>query len=449
MTSRANSFWIFGLLLCLFPWTSRAQQVQDFSLKQCIDYALAHQSQVLSARIDEQSSHARNQQVTGLALPQISGDGSFTDNVVIQKQLIDASVFNPNVPKGTLIPFEFGVQYNVVGNITLRQTIFDGSVLVALQAKKTLEELAHKSVQQTERDVRVNVSKAYYNVLVTQKQMGLLDVNIQRLRSLMHDTKVMYANGFVEKLDLDRIQVQLNNLLTQKNQLNNMLLLGNELLKFQMGMPIQTPIALSDSLSIQDMEGALQDTAGFTYDRRIDYSLLESEKKANEYDLKRYKMAFLPTLNFIGVVGSNRSSTRFDYFNKNQFWYGYGYVGLNLSVPIFSGFQRKYQVDQARLAVAKSDVQLQGMQQAIDLQISQSRSTLENDLLTLHTQEQNMKLAEEVYNQTKAKYEQGVGSNTDVINAESDLKQAQTNYFQALYEAILARIDYQKALGTI
>lgn len=449
MKSSLKSSWIFGLLLCLLPWTSHAQQSQEFSLKQCIDYALAHQSQVLSARIDEASSHARNQQITGLALPQISGAGDFTDNVVIQKQLIDASVFNPSVPKGTLVPFEFGVQYNAVGTISLRQTLFDGSVLVALQAKKTLEELAHKSVQQTERDVRVNVSKAYYNVLVTEKQFSLLNANIQRLQSLLHDTKVMFANGFVEKLDLDRIQVQLNNLLSQKNQVNNMLLLGNELLKFQMGMPIGTPISLSDSLSMQDMEGALQDTAGFTYDRRIDYSLLKTQKKANEYDLKRYKMAFLPTLNFIGVVGSNRASTKFDYFSKNQFWYGYGYVGLNLTVPIFSGFQRKFQVDQARLAVKKSEVQLEGMQQAIDLQVSQSRSTLENDLLTLHTQEQNMALAEEVYNQTKAKYEQGVGSNTDVINAESDLKQAQTNYFQALYEAILAKIDYQKALGTI
>jgi outer membrane protein TolC len=177
--------------------------------------------------------------------------------------------------------------------------------------------------------------------------------------------------------------------------------------------------------------------------------MLQTQKRINEYDLKRYRLAGIPTLSFTGAIGTNRASTEFDYFNLNNMWYGYGYVGLDLSIPIFSGFQRKHQVAQAKLNVKKTEIALEGLKQSIDLELSQSRSTLRNNLLSLQSQEENMQLAENVYNMTKKKYEQGVGSNLEVVNAESDLKQAQTNYFSALYDAIIAKIDYQKALGRL
>jgi len=433
------------------PSLAFAQGPLDLSLKDCIDYALKHQPSVKSVLLDQQISDAQNREITGSAYPQISATGNFTDNVVVQKQLIDVSMFDLSgrTPKGTLAPFEFGLPYNAAGSITLTQTIFDGAVLVALQAKKTVEELARKNILETERDVKVNVSKAYYNVLVTREELTDLKGNLQSLQEAAHQTEEMYKNGFAEKLDEDRLSVQLTNLQTQIIAIGNALELGQQLLKFQMGMPITTPVRLTDTLTFDDVRRNLSDTSGFTYDQRIEYSVLQTEKKENEYNLKRYKMAYLPTLNMNIVGGANRGSENFDYLSFNRFWYGYGFIGLNLNVPIFSGGERKSRVDEARLTVDKFQVALEGLRESIDLEQQQASSTLRNDLLAVSSQQANLRLSQEVFNTTQKKFQDGVGSNLEVVEAENDLKTAQTNYFNALYNAMIAKIDYQRAYGKI
>lgn len=452
------------ICLSLISGLLSAQEIHRFSLKGCIDYALTHQTQIKSAAIDVKSTIAKNKEITGLALPQISAKGTFQYLPKIPTQfipdfispavygvLIKENVLpsDTKIPPSGMFPVAFGTKYSADGTLSISQTLFDGSVLVALQAKKTVEELSRKSLQQSKRDVREAVSKAYYNLLISKKQMDLTNTNIERLNKLLHDTKLMYENGFAEQLDIDRVNVQLNNLKTTKVKLINLLAVGDQLLKFQMGMPLNELLTPTDTLSMSDLTGVLQDSTGFNYDQRIEYSLLQTQKRANEYNLKRYKMAGLPTVSAFMNYGKNAGRSEFNFFDKGQPWFTSWIVGLSVNIPIFDGFQRKHRVEQSRLAVEKNDIQLQGLQQSIDLQIAQSKTSLRNDIINLSSQEDNMKLAEKVYEVTKKKYEQGVGSNIEVINAESDLKQAQTNYFSALYDAIIARIDYQKAIGTL
>jgi outer membrane protein TolC len=159
-------------------------------------------------------------------------------------------------------------------------------------------------------------------------------------------------------------------------------------------------------------------------------------------------MKALPTLSFTAAAGSLRGSSKFDYF-QNPTWYGYGTLGLNLSVPIFTGFQRKRQVDQAFLALKKTEQNEENLKLSIDLEQSQSASTFRNNLLTLQSQEQNMQLAQEVYTTTQVKYREGVGSSLEMSTAENDLLKAQQNYFDALYNTIVAKIDYLKAYGKL
>lgn len=442
----------------------RAQEAHPFTLQQCIDYALQHQTQIKSAEIDVKSAIARNKEITGQALPQISakGDLQYLPQIPTQfiPDFISPAVYGVLIkegvlPSGTavppagLFPVAFGTKYSVDGTISVTQTLFDGSILVALQAKKTVEELSRKSLQQSKRDVREGVSKAYYNLLITQKQMDLTNTNIDRVQKLLHDTKAMYEQGFAEKLDIDRVQVQLNNLKTARIKLVNMLAVGDQLLKFQMGMPLNDLLTPTDSLSTTDLIGTLGDSAGFQYGQRIEYSLMQTEKKANQYNLKRYKMAYLPTVSAFMNYGKNAGRSSFNFLKHGEPWFSTWIVGVTLNVPIFDGFQRKFRVEQASLAVEKNNIQLHGLEQSIDLEISQSKTSLRNDIINLGSQQENMDLAESVYDAAKKKYEQGVGSNIEVINAESDLKQAQTNYFSALYDAIIAKIDYQKATGKL
>lgn len=457
---------ISSIIICLSAGSriAGAQEVHPFSLQQSIDYALTHQTQIRSAEVDIKSTIAKNKEITGLALPQVSATGNFQYLPKIPTQfipdfispavygvLIKENVLpsDTKIPAAGMFPVAFGTKYSADGTISIRQTLFDGSVLVALQAKKTVEELSRKSLQQSKEDVREAVSKAYYNLLISKKQMDLTNTNIDRLEKLLHDTKVMYDNGFAEQLDIDRVNVQLNNLKTAKVRLINMLAVGDQLLKFQMGMPLNELLTPTDTLSMTDLTGMLQDSTGFQYDQRIEYSLLETQRRANVYNLKRYHMAGLPSLSAFMNYGKNAGRSDFDFFDKDQPWFTTWIVGLSLNVPIFDGFQRRSRVTQAKLAVEKNDIQLEGLRQTIDLQIAQSKTSLRNNVINLSSQEDNMKLAEKIFDVTKKKYEQGVGSNIEVMNAESDLKEAQTNYFSALYDAIISKIDYQKAVGKL
>lgn len=457
---------VLALLLLVFSGPLHAQDSlsRAYSLQQCIDYALQHQSQVRAAEIDYKTTLAHNKEITGQALPQVSatGDLQYLPQIPTQfiPDFISPAVYGVLIKEGVLpagtqvpaagnVPVAFGTKYSASGTISVNQTLFDGSILVALQARKTVEELSRKSIQQTKRDVREAVSKAYYNLLITQKQMDLTNTNITRLDKLLHDTKAMYDQGFAEKLDVDRVQVQLNNLQTERIKLINMLALSDQLLKFQMGMPLQELLTPADTLSTSDLTGILADSTGFQYDQRIEYSLLQTQKQANLYNLKRYRMAYLPTVSAFMNYGKNAGRSKFDFFKHDEPWFSTWIIGLSVNVPIFDGFQRKSRVEQANLAVEKTNIQLEGLQQSIDLQLQQSRTSLRNDIDNLSSQQGNMDLAESVYDAAKKKYEAGVGSNIEVVNAESDLKQAQTNYFSALYDAIIAKIEYQKALGKL
>lgn len=428
-----------------------AQEVHSFSLQQSIDYALQHQGQVAMALIDEQVTRERNKEVSGLALPQVSATGQFQDFLNIPTTLIPKKFFDPNAGPNEKAAVRFGTKYNASGTISLNQVLFDGSVLTALQARRTIEELARKNVHRTEQEVRVAVTKAYYNVLIGKKRMELLNSNLMRLQQLLHDTKETYRNGFAEKLDVDRVTVQLNNTRTEKNKLESALLLGEQLLKFQMGMPLKMQLQLTDTLGFDEVSHNLlaHSLDSFDYSNRIEYSLLNTQRKVNEYDLQRYRLAYLPSLSAFGSYGVNAARDEFNFFRSGEPWFKTSIVGLSLSIPIFDGLQRQRRVEQARLNLLKTQRQMEYLQQSIDLEQQQAFTTLRNSLLAMEAQKENMALAEQVYNTTKKKYEQGVGTNIEIINAESALKEAQTNYFSALYDAMIAKVDYLKAIGKL
>jgi outer membrane protein TolC len=423
------------------------QDVLPLSAKQAVDYALANQATVRTAKLDQLIQLAKNREVSGLALPNVTGSGSFQHNPIVQKQLIDASNFSDSVPKGTLVPFSFGLKFNAVGEVKVSQVLFDPSVLVALQARKTLEDLSSRTVQKAEIDVKVSVYKSYYNVLSARKALQFLTGNIATLEKLLSDTKETYKNGLVEKLDVDRLMVQLTNLQTEETKLRNLNEVGVAALKYQMGMSMQQEVELTDTLSTAEIKSAVA-VENFDYSQRIEYQLLQTQKRAYEFDLKRYKFNAYPTLSLFGTGGMSRASDQFNYFSTAT-WYGYVGYGVNLSLPIYAGSQRRRKVDQAFLEVKKAEVKIEDAKLGIDLERSQSSSNLRNNILTLDAQESNMKLAQEVYNMTQIKYREGVGSSLEMSTAENDLLTAQNNYFSALYNAVVAKVDYLKANGKL
>jgi outer membrane protein TolC len=223
------------LFFCLFSVISAKAQLTDsianFSLKEAIDYAQKHQSAILNASIDEEIAKNTVKQTIGIGLPQLNGNVNFQDFLKIPTNLLPGEFFGK---PGTQIPVQFGVQYQSSYGLELNQLLFDGSYLVGLQASKTYKELSNKNLKRSRIETAVGVTKAYYSVLVSNEQLSLLDANIDRLKKSLNDTKALFANGFVEKIDVDRLTVLNNNLETERGNVIRLLELNMNLLKFQM-----------------------------------------------------------------------------------------------------------------------------------------------------------------------------------------------------------------------
>ncbi len=443
--------YLIAAIWCGATLTSHAQQsprdsVYHFTLQDCVNYAYQHQHDVTNAALDVQGANYHVKEIIGQGYPQVSGAAGFQDYFKIPTTLIPGEFFNE---PGTFIPLKFGVTYQ--SNLTLNasQIIFDPSYIVGLQGSKTYKQLYERSYTRTKIDANVNVTKAYYQVLVSVESLRLLDSDITQLKKEVDETVARNKQGFVEKVDVDRITVQYNSLVTSYQNSRRSQAINYELLKFQMGMPIEAVLLLNDNLDNIKLDANLADTSSDTsaYHNRIEYNLLETQKRLNEYDVKLKRGAYLPKLTANASYSASYQDNSFGNLYSTN--YPSGYIGLTLNVPIFTGFQHKYQLKQSQINVLKSENDMDNMRKTVNLQISEARVSYINGLQTLNDQKKNMALAEEVLRVSKIKYEQGVGSSLEVTQAQTALQDADNTYIQGLYDALVAKVQLEQAYGRI
>jgi outer membrane protein TolC len=439
---------LWGIALCSFAQQVEppAGQTHNFSLQDCINYAYQHQDTVLNAALDVKSAEYKVKETTGIGLPQISGSASFQDYVKIPTTLIPAQFFGGKA--GEFVPVQFGVKYQSGLGLNLSQLLFDGSYLVGLKASRTYKELSQRSLTRSKIDASVNITKAYYQVLVSNEQIKLLDADLKQLKEQLDQTVAQNKQGFVEQIDVQRIQVQYNNLMTTRENTIRLLALNYQVLKFQMGMPVNEAVNLSDKLEDIKLEDDIANAGDTTfYHNRIEYSLLETQKKLNELDVANKKAHFYPTLSLNGNYNSSYQNNSFgDLYSKS---FPSSYFGLTLNVPIFSGGQRINQLRQSKIAVLKSQNDLENAKNGMLLQANMAEISYTNSLKSLDNQRANQKLAQEVLRVAKIKYQQGVGSSIEVTQAQTDLETADNNYIQSLYDALVSKVDLDKAYGKI
>jgi outer membrane protein TolC len=453
------------LLTALSPIRLFAQDTLRMSLKDCLDFAEKNQVKIKNAILDEQTFLARNKEVTGLALPHINASAGMTNAPLVAAfqvpNFIKTMIAGDGVHSGLVsnqyldsatvagmpntMSLAFQPKWTTTGSLQASQILFDPSVMVALQARNALEDLARKGVELTIQDVKVSLTKSYYSLQVAEKQKALVQQNIVRIEQLEKELKEMYKTGIAEKLDVDKVTVALNNLKAQKTKIEQMVGLAYFYLKFQIGMPLIQPIKLSDNLSEENLGSELL-KENIRFENRYEYQLMEIQKNLYAYDLKRYKLGGLPTIALFGNYGYTMYNSGKP-FETGSTWQRSAMVGGNLSLPLFDGFQRKQKVKQAQFTLQKAENNLESMKMAMTLEEQSAKISLSSNILLLNAQRENMKLAEEVYNTTRTKYKEGVGSSLEILNAETALKEAQTNYFSALYEVITSKVELQKVLG--
>lgn len=437
-------------LLCLLLATigvSAQNTVHEFTIQQAVEYAHRNNMQVKNALLTIESQKQTNREITAAALPNITGSVNMTKYIDIPTSLIPGEVFGQ--PAGTYIPVQFGTKYNSTASVQLQQILFDGQVFVGLQARRTSIDFQTKTAEVTEEAIKANIYKIYYQLVVSKTQIALLDANIARLEKLEHDATALFNNGFAEKLDIDKVSVQLANLRTEKTKALNSINIGYLGLKTLLGMPVRDSLVLTDKIEEAQIKEDFSNDTSYQYTDRKEYQLLSLGKRLNEYNIKRYQLSYIPTLSLQGAYSKNAQRNTFDFFAKGGQWFTTSYIGLNLSVPIFDGFARSARIQRSKIELKQTENQIENMKLTIDNDVAQAKINFKSALATMDFQKQNMQLAETVYNQTKKKFEAGTGSNTEITAAQTDLVTAQTNYIQAMYSAIIAKVDYLKAIGKL
>jgi outer membrane protein len=465
------------VLLLLVAWVPAilplaAQTPQSFTLEQCINYALESSVEIKNSQLDENIAKAKVRETVGIGLPQIDASVGIQHNEKLRRFFATYSGSGgflgdlsgiPGIQIGDVVSAQNFFQLRSSGDagININQILFNGSYLVGLQASNTYKELSVKTSGQTREQVISSVSKAYYLAITNQERVKLFDSNIGRIDSLLKTTKALNQNGFAEKIEVDRVQVTYNNLVTERVKFINLQALAIELLKFQMNYPMSEPIALKGTLEEMTPPELGAYTAELDFNARWDYQILKTNRKLQELDLKNKYAAGVPNLVAFANLGYTTQSPNVGgLFKTNSAiedngqvgpdkWYGYSLFGVSLNIPIFSGLQRNYQVQQSKLNLLKLENSTKRMESAIELEVKQARINLENAVRTVNAQRENMDLAANVARVTKIKYEQGVGSNLEVIEAESSLREAQINYYNALYDALVAKVDIDKAYGKL
>lgn len=442
-----TTIWLFCLVLFSSTGFAQAPSVKHkFSIQQAVEYAHKNNTQVKNALLDISIQQQSNRDITSAALPTVTGSIGATDYLKIPTSLLPGEIFGQ--PAGTYIPVQFGTKYNSTASIQLQQLLFDGQVFIGLQARSTSLEWRKKYAEVTEEAIKTNIYKIYYQLVVSKTQIELLDANLNRLNKLEHDTRELYKNGFAEKLDLDKIAVQVANLQTEKTKALNNIDIGYLGLKTLMGMPVKDSLVLTDKLSDEQIKEDFSNDTSYQYSDRKDFQYLQLAKKLNEFNIRRYKLSYSPVLSLTGSYSKNAQRNKFDFFGKGD-WFTTSYVGLNISIPIFDGFAKDSRIKKSRLELTQTENQIGNLQLSIDNEVAQAKINFRSAISTMSFQRKNMDLAETVYNQTKKKYEIGSGSNTEITSAQTDLVTAQTNYINALYTAIIAKVDYLKATGKL
>ena len=437
------------LILLILTSFSLKSQSQKLTLSECIDLAIENNENLKNSILEEKISKALSNEYLSIGFPQINFDGGIKYNHEVPKSLLDISRFMPGVPEGTEQEVQFGQAYDGRVDLFVNQMIFNGSYFVGLSAAKELVKLSEKMTKRNVIDIHESVSKAYYTTLNTKSRVDLVNSNIDRLDALLKQTKSLYENGFVEKLDLDRIQVSFNNLKSEKIKADRLYDLSLAVLKFQTGISVDKKIELIEEFNEELVTAFTFDLNEFDYSKRIEYSILQTDKNLKFYELKNNRSQYLPQVYANYNYGYNTSASQSNIFFESDRWKKFGTFGLQVIVPIFDGFLKRSRINQSKFKIEQVENQMLFLERSINLQINQSLAAYQNSKESLKIASENLVLAQDVYFASEKKYAQGVGSNLELIDSNNSLKIAQNQYYNSLYESIISIIDIKKTLGIL
>jgi len=447
-TGWRQAFFVFAAM-CSVVVASAQQQPVELTLKDALRYALEANQNARKAKLDVENTQYQIDEVRAGALPQLNGSGALAYNPILQKSALPGEFFGQ---PGTTLLVAFGQKWNANGGVSLSQTIFDNSVFVGLKAAKTTAEFYRLNSQLTEEQIIEQVATSYYQVLVQRQKVGVIDSTIKTTEKVQAVLQSLYENGLAKKIDVDRIVVNISNLKSQRQQLLNAVELLQNQLKFYMGMPVQTLVTVPnvELSAIQPREIPQEDSTDLS--GRTELAVLRSQGTLLQYQRQATKSEYLPSLSLSGSYSYQGLSNNFPIFKGQKSgtnWFPVATVGLNLRVPIFNGFATKARLKQADIQIRKLNEDIDQTKLSLNLANQNAKTQINNSIITLNNQQENVRLAKEVYSNTQNNYNNGLATLTDLLDAENSLTEAQNNYSSALLDYRVAEIQLIKSQGAL
>ncbi len=441
------NFSYLKLILFLFGCTTLqiAQAQERWSLNDAVDYALQNAWDLKTSDLDIRDAEEQIREYRAIGLPQIDGKLDYQRFIELPTSIIPAGSFGPNNPPEDL-PVQFGVNNNINAGVELSTMLLDGSYFIGLKAIRQYRDLAQKEKRLTEFELKYAVREAFYAVLLAKKARTVLEANIENLEKSLEETRAFYENGFLEKLDVDRLELSLRNLRTELKNQDRMIQLAKNALKFRMNYSQDKEISLEGDLYdyVED-ESLVSDLVGIspTPERRPEFKLLQANLMLQSLDIKQNKYRRYPKIfgfaSYTEQLQGNRIS--------DSQWFPNSLVGFNLSVPIFSAWDTQAKIDRAEIAYEKVQIQLSQFQAANAMEVRNATINMQQSREILEDRQASVEQAREIYVIAQIKFKEGVGSSVELTQAERELYNAQGQNIQAAHQLLVAQMELDKALG--
>jgi len=434
------------LLLLLFSISASAQNAKSFTLEEAIAYALTNSYEIKNAHIGIADADQLIKENKAIGMPQVSGSLGYSYSFKLPETVVPLGLFSGMPVDGEFEKLPaFGAKNRITASIDAQFLAFDYSYLTALKAARTAKKMAFSQKEQVEMMVKNQVREAYFPPLILEESKKTLQKNITNIEKLFFETKELYKAGFVEQLDVDRLELSLANLKTESNNLDRQKELVYNILKMIMNYPADQPIVIADDMNRLLVNAESEDLDGkINYSTRAEYRVAQQGQILQDLNVDYIKSTYYPNLmTFAQYQQVGQSGKVF----QDNLWTDLGVVGLSINVPIYSGGAKSAKLQRAKLDLEKSNNQMRSLERVIWMEIGNARIAYKNAVQRVQDQQKNLALAQRIYDTTQIKYKEGVGSSLEITQAEQALFQSQQNVIQARYELLLTKVDLNKALG--
>lgn len=419
------------------------------SLEEAIQIAVDSSYATRDAEFNLEKKQKEVQEVIAIGLPQVNAQAEFQNFLDIPVSLVPAEFFGGEA--GDFAEVQFGVNYNLTGSVTATQLIADGTYFIGLQAAKTVVELSRVQKSKAEQEIKVATADAYYTTLLAQANFDILTENVANLEETLEETRALYENGLTEEQDVDQLELNRNKLIISRDNTQRILNISKQSLLYIMGLSIDTDITLTDDIeslvALSNSPAYLQKEPDLL--THPDYLLAKTNVELADLQIRGDKATFYPSLSAFFTHQQVGQSNEFEFFQSGAPYFPTTIVGATLNIPVFSGFQRKRQLQQSQIAYEQSQMQLRQAEDGLKLEIARARSNYEGALKNWENQKRSFELAQRINRKTTIKYSEGVADSFELNISENQLLQEQTRYIQTALELLNAKKALDKALNTL